>query len=144
MDTSGYALQKASPEEFHTPKMSSAPSFLVKNLSPRTVLREEIASLVLKITETEQQIHTVTEDFKVLQRKEEGYTLMASTSGDSAHWSLVSSISQQIVPNQMQLVVNQKLLVNYTDRLSMLEEKLARAEEDAEKRARGEFHNFIS
>ncbi len=134
---SGYALEKTSPEEFHTPKSSSAPSFSVKNFSPRSLLREEIAGLALKITETEQQIHTVNEEVESLKQEKEEYKLMASTSGDSTHWNLVSSVSQQIIPTQMQLVENKKLLVNYTDRLSKLEEKLAKADEDAEKRARG-------
>lgn len=134
---SGYALEKASPEELHTPKMTSAPSFSARNFSPRTLLREEIAGLTLKIAETENQIRTVNKDVKNLKEEKEEYRILASESGDSLHWNLVSSVSQQIVPTQMRLVENEKLLVNYTDRLSKLEEKLAKADEDAEKRARG-------
>jgi hypothetical protein len=65
---------------------------------------------------------------------------MASASRDNIYWNLVSSVSQEIAVTHMQLAENEKLLVSYTDRLSRLEKKLAKADEDAEKRARGVSH----
>jgi len=141
VDTDSFALEKFSPKEFLTPKLTSAPSFSLKNRSPRALLREAIAGLEVKIMKTEQQIHNVNKDVESLKQEKEEYKRMASESGDSSTYlNLVSSISQQIVPTQMSLAENEKLLVNYTDRLVKLEEKLAKADEDAEKRSRGVFH----
>jgi len=62
-----FSHRRTHSEKFFTENEGTNDNFGVKNFSPCVLLCEKIAELVLKITKTEQQIHTIHENVKSLK-----------------------------------------------------------------------------